>query len=483
VSRWVLALGFFLALVLGAILKAEVHIPSFVIAACGAVGVLGLFLTGFVRPEVPLYVLAAYLPFSKALPGAFGRAATALNLTNLLFLAVIVASVFDCMARRRPLLEFHRLHVTVAMLAAWGCLSYVLTALAPTAPSDYAQDFMGDLKRWLDPFVVYLLFFQGVRRGAVWRNVVGIVMVVVVVVAGLAVYDYIGIADSSLDKSRVGGVVGQPNYLGAFFVYYMFLFAGHWIQRKSQPSAWLLLLPFLLCFRGIMVTFSRGAYLAFAQGVLGLAYYKKRVLALVATGALVFVALNPWLLPAGIRYRLDTTFESKSSSIDDIENARVEDLDASSAIRLLVWQGGLQMVRDSPVFGVGFGQFPYVITNYVSAQQLGDVRDAHNAYLITAAELGVPALLLLLLNFGLLFWLANRIYKRHPDPFVHATALGYLGGLSALLVANLFGSRLNTTEVAGYVWLLAGLMARADVGLSKDRSDGDPLLSPASNKP
>jgi O-antigen ligase len=232
-----------------------------------------------------------------------------------------------------------------------------------------------------------------------------------------------------------------------------------------------------------MVTFSRGAYLAFAQGVLGLAYYKKRVLALVATAGLVFVALNPWLLPAGIRYRLDTTFESKSSSIDDIENARVEDLDASSAIRLLVWQGGLQMVRDSPVFGVGFGQFPYVITNYVSAQQLGDVRDAHNAYLITAAELGVPALLLLLVNFGLLFWLANRIYKRHPDPFVHATALGYLGGLSALLVANLFGSRLNTTEVAGYVWLLAGLMARADVGLSKDRSDGDPLLSPASSKP
>jgi O-antigen ligase len=289
------------------------------------------------------------------------------------------------------------------------------------------------------------------------------------VVAGLACYEYLGVANSSLDKSRVGGVVGQPNYLGAFFVYYMFLFAGHWVQKRRQPSAWLLLLPFVLCFRGIMVTFSRGAYVAFAQGTLGLAYFKRRALALLAMAALALAVLNPSLLPAGVRYRLDTTFRGRAEGLDDIENARVEDLDASSAARLLVWQGGLEMVKANPVLGVGFGLFPVVITDFVSAKELKDVRDAHNAYLITAAELGVPALLLLLVNFALLIWLANRVYRRHPDPFVHATALGYLGGLSGLLAANLFGSRLNTTEVAGYVWVLAALMARADVDLTKQR--------------
>ena len=473
-SRSVLVFGLVVALVFGVMVTAEVHIPAFVIAVLGVLGVIGLFAAGFARPEAPLYVLAAYLPFSKAMPGAFGGAAYALNLTNLLFIAVVVASAFDCIARRRPVFEFHRLHVAVVALAGWGCASYLLKALSPSAPPGYAEDMLSDLKRWLDPFLVYFLFFQGVRRGEVWRNVVGIIMVVVMVVAGLAAYEYIDVAGSSLDKSRVGGVVGQPNYLGAFFVYYMFLFAGHWIQRKRQPSAWLLLLPFLLCFRGIMVTFSRGAYIAFAQGVLGLAYFKRRVLALVAMAALGFAAFNPSLLPAGIRYRLDTTFQGGSDPLEDYESARVEDLDASSAARLLVWQGGIEMVKANPILGVGFGLFPSVITSYVSAKELKDVRDAHNAYLITAAELGVPALLLLLVNFGLLFWLANRVYRRHPDPFVHATALGYLGGLSGLLVANMFGSRLNTTEVAGYVWVLAALMARADVDLTKERSSRKP---------
>ena len=39
--------------------------------------------------------------------------------------------------------------------------------------------------------------------------------------------------------------------------------------------------------------------------------------------------------------------------------------------------------------------------------------------------------------------------------------MGFLGGLSALLMANMFGSRLNSSEVAGFFWIMAALMARA----------------------
>jgi putative inorganic carbon (hco3(-)) transporter len=461
-SRSVLLCGLAAAIVLGIVLETHAHIPPLVIAMIGVVGVVSLLLGGLLRPEIPLYVLAAYLPFSKQLPGDFGGAATALNLTNLLFFSVIVASAFDCVTRRRPMMEFYPLHIMVVLMAAWGCLSFIITALSPDSPPEYALDHVNNLKRWLDPFLVYFLFFQGVRRVDVWRNVVGIVMVVVAVVAGLAVYDYIGIAGSSLDKSRVAGVVGQPNYLGAFFVYYMFLYAGHWIENRRRPRAWLLLLPFALCFRGIMVTFSRGAYLAFALGVLGLAFFKKRILAVVAVAALALVALNPWMLPAGIRYRLDMTTGHRSEPLDEYNSVSVDDLDASSAGRLVIWQGGLEMVKAHPFLGVGFGRFPELITSYVTVD-LKTVRDAHNTYMITVAELGLPGLALLLTTLASLFWVGNSVLRCHPDPFVHATALGFLGGLSGLLLANMFGSRLNTTEVASYLWILAALLARADL--------------------
>jgi O-antigen ligase len=243
----------------------------------------------------------------------------------------------------------------------------------------------------------------------------------------------------------------------------MFLYAGHWLENIGRRRAWLLLLPFVLCFRGIMVTFSRGAYLAFALGVLGLAFFKRRSLVLAAVAGLALAVLNPWLLPAGIRYRLETTFETRSEPLGEYGSAPLEeDLDQSSASRLVIWRGALDMIETNPLAGVGFGRFPALITSYANVRRSVD---AHNAYLITAAELGLPGLFLLLVNFAVLFWVARRVYRRHPDRFVHATALGFLGGLSGLLMANMFGSRLNTTEVAGYVWILAALMARADVEL------------------
>jgi O-antigen ligase len=472
VSPRVLFFALGLALLLGLVLKADIQIPSIVLAGVGALGVLALLLWGLARPDIPLYVLAAYLPFSRLLPGGFGGAMTALNLTNLLFVTVLIAWLFDSVSRGRPFFEFHALHIPVALLAACGCLSYLLMALGPDAPLGYASHQLDELKRWLDPFLVYFLFFHGVRRGGVWRNVVGILMVVVVVVAALAVYDYMDVAGASLDRSRVGGVIGQPNYLGAFFVYYMFLFTGHWLENLRRRGAWLFLVPFALCFRGIMVTFSRGAYLAFAQGLLGLAFFKKRPLALAAAAALALVAFNPWLLPDGIRYRLDTTFETRSEPLGEYGGVALEeDLDASSAGRLVIWRGALEMIKAHPFLGVGFGRFVDTIVDYA---ELDRPRDAHNAYLITAAELGLPGLLLLLVNLTLLFWIANKVYRRHPDRFVHATALGFLGGLSALLMANMFGSRLNSTEVASYVWILAALMARAEVELRRRDPDHSP---------
>ncbi len=458
----VLAFALVAALALGLLLRSDVEIPGVVIAGVGGLGLLGLMLWSLIRPEVALYVLAAYLPFCKLLPGDFGGFMTAFNLTNLLFLVVIVTWLFSSLARGRPLLEFHPLHVPVVLFAAWGLFSFVWHALGPDAPPGYGSEHLDEMKRWLDPFLVYVLFFHGVRRRDVWRSTVTLVMTVVAVVAGLAVLDYVDVSEgTSLEKARIGGVMGQPNFLGAFLVYYMFLFAGHWLENLRRRPAWFLLVPFLLCVRGVMVTFSRGTYLALAQGLLGLAFFKKRILAVAAVAVILLAVLNPWLLPPGVRYRFDTTFQSSSEPLGEYGGVPLEeDLDKSSATRLVIWKGALEMIKDHPVVGVGLGRFGELITSYA---RLDQARDAHNAYLITAAEMGLPALMLFLTTLAYLLWISNRVYRRHPERFVRATALGLLGGLSGLLMANMFGSRINAPEVASYVWILAALMARADL--------------------
>ena len=471
VPRGLILAMLFVMGVLGFLAQTDRQIPSLIIALCSIAGVMGLFLTSLRRPELPIYVMVAYLPFSKVLIGDFGGIMAALNLTNLLIVVLFVSWWTSSHAERRPLFEPHMLHLPIVLLVGWVLISFVRTTFlyGHMWVESYLSESLSDLKRWLDPIVIYFLFFHLVKDRQRWKTVVVLIMVGVTIAALMAIREYLtGNEGSSLESSRVGGIAGQPNILGAFFVYYMFLFAAFWLQRVNRPKAWGFLVPFLLCFRGIMVTFSRGAYVAFAQGVLGLTYFKNKFLFALAAGAIAFVVMNPSVLPGGMRYRLESTFRPQTQIVDPYGTTDLEkSLDESSAVRLMIWRGATQMIQKHPWFGIGLGRFPYEIREYLAQDRW---IDAHNAYLITAAEFGVPALVLFVLILLVLFRITAVVYRRHPDPFIRATALGFLGGLSGLFMANMFGSRLNTTEVSGYFWILAALMARAHLWTREEMS-------------
>jgi len=449
--------------VLGFLSQTDRQIPSFVIALCSITGMVGLLMVSMRRPEMPLYVMVAYLPFSKILVGDFGGIMTALNLTNLFIILLFVNWMNQAATEGRKPFEGHILHVPILLMTLWVILSFLRIGVlfGNDWAQTYFQDTIGDLKRWLDPIIIYFVFFHLVRDRQRWKTVVVIIMLGVTIAAIMAIREYLtGSEGSSLESSRVGGIAGQPNILGAFFVYYMFLFAAFWLDRLKQPKAWGQWVPFLLCFRGIMVTFSRGAYLAFAQGVLGLTYFKNKFLFTAVTIGIVLTLLNPWVLPAGIRFRLESTFKPETQFTDPYASGgNIEkNLDESSAQRLLIWRGARAMINKNPWFGCGLGLFPYTIGRYLETDRWVD---AHNAYIITAAEFGIPALVFFIIILLLLYRVTVAVYRRHPDPFIRTTALGFLGGLSGLFMANMFGSRLNTTEVSGYFWILAALMARA----------------------
>ncbi len=449
--------------VLGFLSQTDREIPGFVIALCSFAGIVGVLVAGMHHPELPLYVMVAYLPFSKVLVGDFGGIMTALNLTNLFIILLGVSWMNQAAAEGRKPFEGHILHVPIILLTIWVLLVFLRIGIlyGDDWPGGYCQTHVGELKRWLDPIIIYFLFFHLVRDRQRWKTVVVIVMLGVTIAAIMAIREYLtGSEGSSLDSSRVGGIAGQPNILGAFFVYYMFLFAAFWLDRLKQPKAWGFWVPFLLCFRGIMVTFSRGAYLAFAQGVLGLAYFKNKFLFVAATIGIVFVLLNPWMLPAGIRYRLESTFKPETQFTDAYAtgDSLEKNLDESSAQRLMIWRGAREIIEKNPWFGCGLGLFPNTLRKYLETDRW---IDAHNAYIVTAAEFGIPALVFFVIILLLLYRITVIVYRRHPDPFIRTTALGFLGGLSGLFMANMFGSRLNTTEVSGYFWILAALMARA----------------------
>ncbi len=465
--------------VLGYVVLSEAHIPSYVLGLGCVLGGTALFFVSQVRPEITLYLLAAYLPFSKQLAGDFGGLMTALNLTNIFLVIVIWNWFVSAGSSRGSMFEPNRMHLPVVFMALWSFFSFM--AAGAKYGSGYLGTYFSEYKRWLDPIICYFVFFHLVKDRQRWKNLIIIFMISVTVVACMAIWEYRSLAGaSSLESSRVYGIADNPNSLGAFFVYYMFLFTGFWLHRMNRPRMWLLLIPFLLCFRGIMVTFSRGAYLAFGAGCLGLSFLRSKALFLLTCGILAFTLVNPWLLPAGIRYRLESTFKNKNTEITDTYGGTdlEKQVDTSSGKRLLIWEGARKMIAEYPVFGVGLGQFQANIAEYAPVGHM----DAHNAYILTAAELGIPMLIGFIAMFLMLWWTTYEVYRKHTDFFIKSTALGCFGGFTGLALANVFGSRLNSSEVAGYFWILAALMARAlawakeEAGTERGRKKVAPVI-------
>jgi len=75
--------------------------------------------------------------------------------------------------------------------------------------------------------------------------------------------------------------------------------------------------------------------------------------------------------------------------------------------------------------------------------------------------MGLPALLIFLYILYALFRQGLFVYRRSTDRFLSAFGMGYVAGLVGLIVANLFGSRLNTSELVFQFWILSALIVRA----------------------
>ena len=434
----------------------DVVLPAWVLASAVVVGGGALLAVSLNRPQVVTYLLVAYLPFSKVLVGDFGGLATAFNFTNLLMGFIFLVWMTGRYSEGEPIWLRTSLNLPILLFTLMGCLSIVR---GNYYGSDYIWFAVVAFKRWITPILMFFLVLNTVKDRATIKNIITIMIIATTIVGLMAIYEYIEVGDSSLEKSRIGGISEHSNSLAAFFNYYIFLPFGFFLVNINRFRYWLLLIPFLIQFRGIMVTFSRGGYMAFALGLFAITFFRSKILLLLLLMATWFAFMNPILLPAGIRFRMGQTFEGRTNDLGIVEEAEGS-LDTSARNRVEVWKGALQMIQDQPFFGIGYGLFFYTIAAYWTG---GFAIDAHNTYLIIAAEMGLPALLVFLWIVFAVLWHTYRLYRTTQDPFAKAVALGFLGGLFGLLLSNMFGSRLDSQEVSSYFWILSALIMRLKI--------------------
>ncbi len=427
-----------------------------------------LFFFSLNKPELSIFAITIYIPFSKII---VGNLAAAVNFTNVLLFMVLFSWFISHESREERLLVRTPLNFPLFLFALLGIISLV-------QGSYHMIDIEGgsliiSFWRWYVPMFLYIVVVNNIRDRESIKKVFVIIMFTAVVVALITIREHADIGDvSSWSKARIGGIAGNPNSLGTFFVNYGPLLLGIFIYNTHKIRSWIFMIFFLLCARGAHVTYSRGTWLAFGVGTL-LVILITRSKKLIIPGILLIglVILNPSILPESITSRFKSTF---TNELTYLEQSAEEKVEKSASDRIIIWTGALNMIKQNPILGFGFGVFPYFIMDY---SEIKAQRDAHNTYLRIAAEMGIPALLVFLSLLIIVFSTTVWVFRYSRDNFFKGCSVGFLGGIVGLAVACMFGSRMNSLEIAGQFWIIAALMQRLKIIITQEMIDKNKQIS------
>lgn len=411
--------------------------------------------SAFLRPRFYLPLAVAYLPFSQVYPLPVAGI-TGANMTNFVLALGLVAWFSSRLQGRTPLPTRFADLLAVGFVAV-GSLGLLPAYAAEPDLADLAMTY----RTWLAPMAFYFLA-RGLARNR--EDVQGIlwVMAWTTFLVGVDTWKE-GLDRSSfgsVDKARVRGLMEQANTMGAFLTYYGVPLLALAVGARPFRRAWPYFAAFLVVARATLYTFSRGAYLALAGGsATVLLLGNPLILASACGGGAVAAMLFPSLVPSSVRERFDDTTTGTPVYAGD---GTAVSLDRSSAHRLVIWRGAARMIAAQPLQGVGLGRFQRVIGSYTEVPlRKDDPHDAHNAYILVAAETGLPSLALLLLLFAAWGILALRLRFGHRHPVDRSLGLAFLGSLVAVIVSCMLGSRFSDEALIGWFWMLAALVVVA----------------------
>ena len=254
----------------------------------------------------------------------------------------------------------------------------------------------------------------------------------------------------------------HPNQLAALISFFLPLMVSLLAGRGPRPSRHLwrvaLALVALLVVAILVLTQSRGGWIATAAGLFTLTALWAAVLPpsrarrglwlIVALGVLAALAVVVWVGPTAL-------WELWLNPPADTAVGTLRTL----GVRRAIWPWAATAIADFPFTGVGLGAFRQVVFRLYPLPPWPDydLGHAHNIFLQTALDTGLPGLVAYLAVLFVAAAVGWRVARR--DPGFRAVSLGLLAGLVALHVFGLADALVLGAKPAIVFWFALGLLA------------------------
>jgi len=232
-----------------------------------------------------------------------------------------------------------------------------------------------------------------------------------------------------------------------------YFFAKAIIPHTSKIMGFILMSVPITALMTILGASSRGAQLALVVQCLFIYKWQKLSIKYLLLGVVV-VTLAYQFLPEEQKERFSSSGEDKTS-----------------IQRLLYWEHGIEMIKENPVFGVGFRNFaPYYNDHFPSDVLFGSAQLPHNIFIEIGTDAGIAGLFVILL---LIFMqLRANVRLRRECDLSDASDNFYYNmsrGLDLALVGFLVAGQFVTVTYYPFFWVNLALVTALNTAFYNDK--------------
>jgi putative inorganic carbon (HCO3(-)) transporter len=266
---------------------------------------------------------------------------------------------------------------------------------------------------------------------------------------------------TQLYHGRPLGTIGHPNgyalYLAATLpVAFALLFTN--VRRLYKV---LLCVVLLIGFTGLILSLSRGGWLAFGAAVIMVLVFGSRRKHQNLHISILGVASILILFLSLIYIQRELITDRLTS----------EQGQASALSRITMAKGAIAMVQDYSLLGVGANNYSLWMPKYdpFDFAKEGRVVIVHNIYLLVAAETGLLGLMAFLWFLASLFLQAYRLIRQATSDVIWAVGVSAFAAFTALSVHGMVDYDMLANEtVFRVLWLFAAIVAGLSVHIGHE---------------
>jgi O-antigen ligase len=343
---------------------------------------------------------------------------------------VLWTLVFGIVAMKRRELR-PSFHILLFPLIVYGIVSTVSSFAAGES-----KHFFGESSLWgkMALFPIAIALYRQVPR--VRQLALGAILFFGSYISAYGLFQYVSTARDL--EHRITGPASHVMTFSGLLLPIALMFLVLWLH---EPLRWILAAGTLLTTAALWLTLTRSAWMGWLAAVLVLLLAKRPRWIVFAAPLLVFFID---FMPLPLFSRLISTFDTKQSSNFD---------------RIRMWEGGVEMIKDYPVLGVGPANVKEVYPLYRKHDAPRfRIPHLHNNVIQLWAERGVLGLAAYLLLLGLFLRECIRGWRGPNSRFAE---IG-IAVTVALTVAGMFEFNFGDTEV---FFLMLDLFALVVVSL------------------